>query len=285
MGLALLFPGQGSQTDEMRETVRRYRPDLLEALEEAVGKDVFERAADDTSCAQPAIYCASLATWTMLERPTAELFAGHSMGEISALAAAGAIDEHAGLRLVATRGRLMQEAAEAAPPNGMLAVMVRDRDAVERCAADCGVIVANDNAPQQLVLAGTEEALSRAAAELDTLGMRTMQLPVAGAFHSPVMEPAVTSFRRALRKISFREPTGAVISCVTAEPFDEIPARLLESITSPVRWREVALTLGEHGADEFIEVGPGKVLSGLVRRILPGTTTLTAERAAERANV
>ena len=214
--LALLFPGQGSQTADMRETVERRRPDLLELAFEEVGSDLFERAADGTRWAQPAIYCAALAGAEELragegERGPVEpdFMAGHSLGEITALVAAGAVGADDGLRLVAARGRLMQEAAEETGDGSMTAVRAREgnRETIAEVAAANDVAIANDNAPDQLVLSGALDALDRAEAELKERGVRSKRLPVAGAFHSPLMEPAVEPFRAVVAGIDFAEPS------------------------------------------------------------------------------
>ena len=266
---ALLFPGQGSQTADMRETVERQRPDLLELALEEVGPDLFERAADGTRWAQPAIYCAALAGWRELDTD-GDVMAGHSLGEITALVAADAISAEDGLRLVAARGRLMQEAAETTGDGGMTAVRARDdnRDAIAEVAAEAGVSIANDNAPDQLVLSGAVGALDTAEASLKERGIRAKRLPVAGAFHSPLMEPAVEPFQAAVDAIEIAEPRVAVYSCVTAEPFDDIPQRLVEAITHPVRWFEVLRALDARGVTDFVETGPGRVLTNLVKKSL-----------------
>jgi [acyl-carrier-protein] S-malonyltransferase len=266
---ALLFPGQGSQTADMQETVERHRPDLLELAFEEVGSDVFERASDGTRWAQPAIYCAALAGSEELG-VEADVMAGHSLGEITALVAAGAIGAGDGLRLVAARGRLMQEAAEETGDGGMTAVRARgdNRDAITEVAAEAGVSIANDNAPDQLVLSGAVSALDTAEALLKERGVRGKRLPVAGAFHSPLMEPAVEPFRAAVESIELREPGVPVYSCVTAEPFDDIRERLVEAITHRVRWLEVMRALEARGVTEFAETGPGGVLTNLVKKSL-----------------
>jgi [acyl-carrier-protein] S-malonyltransferase len=269
MATAILFPGQGSQTPEMRETVARERPDLLELALEAVGTDPFARVDDGTAYAQPAIFCASLAGWHALGRPSGDYMAGHSLGELGALVAAGRLSETDGLRLVALRGRLMQEAGEREGDGGMVALL--GRDAAERArglAAACGLAVANDNSPQQVVLSGAREALPAAAAAAEEIGLRAMILPVTGAFHSPMMASAVEPFRAALEAVEVRAGATTVVSAVTAGPFDDVRGRLVEALVSPVRWREVLLTLHELGAGRFVEVGPGRVLSGLAKRTL-----------------
>src|SRR5947209_14162645 len=153
---AILFPGQGSQTSEMRDTVKAVRPELLDAAAEAVGADPFERVGDGTQFAQPAIFCASLAGWDGLGRPLGDFMAGHSLGELAALVAAEAISEQDGLELVALRGRLMQDAGA----GGMLALL--GSGAAEQAgelAEAHGLAVANDNSPQQVVLSGARDAL------------------------------------------------------------------------------------------------------------------------------
>jgi malonyl CoA-acyl carrier protein transacylase len=266
---ALLFPGQGSQTPDMRETVERRRPDLLELARQEVGPDLFERATEGTRWAQPAIYCAALAGADELGVDP-DVMAGHSLGEITALVAAGALGADDGLRLVAARGRLMQEAADETGDGGMTAVRARgdNRDAIAEVAAEAGVAIANDNAPDQLVLSGSLAALDRAEELLKEQGIRGKRLPVAGAFHSPLMEPAVEPFRAAVGEIGLAEPRVPVYSCVTAEPFDDIPERLVQALTRPVRWLDVVRALEARGVTEFAETGPGRVLSGLVKKSL-----------------
>jgi [acyl-carrier-protein] S-malonyltransferase len=269
--VAALFPGQGSQTADMRERVQQARPDLVALAREEVGADPFERADEGTRWAQPAIYCASLAGWTRVADGTRpELMAGHSLGEISALVAADAMSEVDGMRLVSGRGRLMHEAARAAGEGGMLAVLGDERGPVEGIARRLGLTIANDNAPSQVVLSGPSRALDEAAAELSERGLRTRRLAVQGAFHSPAMDPVVKPFRELLEDVEVREPRVPVLSGVSAEPFDDVKRRLAEAIARPVRWREVMGAMAERGARRFVEVGPGKVLTGLVRRTLRG---------------
>ncbi len=264
----MLFPGQGSQTADMREQVERHRPDLFELARAEVGDDLFERADDGTRWAQPAIFCAALTGFDVLrDRVEPDLMAGHSLGEIAALVAADALTTEDGLRLVAARGRLMQQAAEAGQ-GGMLAVRARERAPVERVAEACGLTVANDNAPDQLVLSGADADLGEAEKRLAEERVRAKRLPVAGAFHSPLMEPAVEPFRELVQSTEVRQPRVPVLSCVTAEPFDNVRERLVEAITRPVRWLEVMQGLEQRGATRFVETGPGKVLTGLVRKSL-----------------
>jgi malonyl CoA-acyl carrier protein transacylase len=280
----MLFPGQGSQTADMRDQVERERPDLLELARSEVSDDLFERAADGTRWAQPAIFCAALAGYELLKpRYEADLMAGHSLGEITALVAAEAIDAADGLRLVAARGRLMQEAAEQTGDGGMLAVRVRDRAPVEEVAAQTGLSIANDNAPDQLVLSGAVAALDAAETLLRERKVRAKRLPVAGAFHSPLMEPAVAPFRELVDRVEVREPRVPVLSCVTAAPFASVQDQLVEALTSPVRWTDVLGALRELGATRYVETGPGRVLTNLVRKSLDGVEA-EAPLALEAAN-
>jgi [acyl-carrier-protein] S-malonyltransferase len=269
--LAMLFPGQGSQASDMRDQVERHRPDLLELAQREVSEDLFERADDGTRWAQPAIFCAALAGYEVLkDRYEPDLMAGHSLGEISALVAAGALDADDGLRLVAARGRLMQEAAEETGDGSMLAVRARDRAPVERVAAEAEVSIANDNAPDQLVLSGSLAALDEAERLLGEQKVRAKRLPVAGAFHSPLMEPAVEPFRRIVEQTEVAEAQVPVLSCVTAEPFHDVREQLVQAITHPVRWTDVMGALRARGAERFVETGPGRVLTNLVRKSLDG---------------
>jgi malonyl CoA-acyl carrier protein transacylase len=275
--IALLFPGQGSQTADMRETVERQLPDLLELALEEVGPELFERAADGTRWAQPAIYCAALAGAEELRaegrdgQPVeADVMAGHSLGEITALVHAGSLGAEDGLRLVAARGRFMQEAAEETGDGGMTAVRAREdnRDAIAEVAAANDVAIANDNAPDQLVLSGAVDALDRVELELKERGVRGKRLPVAGAFHSPLMQPAVEPFRAVVTDIDFGDPRVPVMSCVTARPFEDIPDQLVRALTEPVLWLDVVRALDERGVTEFVETGPGGVLTNLVKKSL-----------------
>jgi malonyl CoA-acyl carrier protein transacylase len=277
MTTAILFPGQGSQTPEMRDEVARVRPDLLELATAVVGTDPFVKVDEGTAYAQPAIFAASLAGWHALGEPLGEFMAGHSLGELGALVAAGALDERTGLELVALRGRLMQEAGETAGDGGMVAVL--GAEAAERAselAEAHGLSVANDNSPQQIVLSGRRELLQGAADAAKELGLRALILPVTGAFHSPMMVSAVPRFEQALAAVEIRPAQTTVISAVTAEPFDDIRARLVEALTGAVRWREVMFALQAGGAQRFIEVGPGKVLTGLAKRTLRDVELVSA---------
>lgn len=266
---AILFPGQGSQTTEMRETVAAVRPDLLSLAEQVVGEDPFARVEEGTRFAQPAIFCASLAGWEELGRPDGDLMAGHSLGELAALVAAGCLSERDGLELVALRGKLMQESGERAGDGGMLALLgTGAADHATELAEAHGLAVANDNSPQQVVLSGDRREFGATMAAAKELGLKAMELPVTGAFHSPMMAGAVPEFEAALERAQISSPRVTVLSAVTAAPFEDVRRQLAQALTMPVRWRETLLALHELGGERFIEVGPGRVLTGLVKRTL-----------------
>jgi malonyl CoA-acyl carrier protein transacylase len=262
---AALFPGQGSHTPDMRDLVARVAPDLLERVTDLVGEDPFARVEESTRFAQPAIFCASLAGWDAL-RLEPFVAAGHSLGELGALTAAGVLDRDDALELVVLRGKLM---AEADDTGSMLALVGATEQEAHEIAEHAGVTVANDNAPGQVVLSGARDALKLAEEDARDHGRRAIPLDVAGAFHSPLMEPAVEPFRAALDEVELHGERFTVVSCSTTGPFTDVRAELASALTSPVRWRETMLVLHEAGARRFIEVGPGKVLARLGKRILP----------------
>jgi malonyl CoA-acyl carrier protein transacylase len=260
----VLFPGQGSQTPEMRDLVAERAPDLLERCVALVGEDPFPRAGESTRFAQPAIFCASLAGWDALDLEAAA-GAGHSLGELAALAAAGIFERDDALRLVVLRGRLMAEADHA---GAMLALLGASDDETRAIADAAGVTIANDNAPGQVILSGPRERLETAEEAAREYGRRTMPLDVAGAFHSPSMEPAVEPFRAALDETEVHDAEFTVFSSATTKPFTDVRAELTDVLTRPVRWRETMLAMHEAGGRRFVEVGPGKVLARLGKRIL-----------------
>ena len=242
---ALLFPGQGSQTPDMRDVLAEFRPDLLEAVSSAVGEDPFPRAEDSTRFAQPAIFCASLAHWEAKGKPMGELLAGHSLGELAALVVAGSLAEHDALELVALRGALMDDAGEQAGDGGMLALLGSGAaDHAAELASAHGLALANDNSPQQVVLSGACSSLPAAASAAEDLGLRAMTLPVTGAFHSEMMRQAVP------RLVGEARHEAAAVVELTHDPRDARVCR--------------------------VEVGPGRVLSGLAKRTLRGVELVSA---------
>lgn len=265
----------------MRDPVAARRPDLVELASEVVGDDPFERVDDGTRYAQPAIYLASVVSWEKLAESgfAADVVAGHSLGEVAALVAAGVLSAEDGLKLVATRGRLMQESGERAGDGSMLALL--GTGAAERAAQVAephGLTVANDNAPNQVVLSGSRGAFDEATVTAKGLGLRAVPLPVTGAFHSPFMAEAVPEFQAALAQIDFKPARIEVVSSTTTAPFDDVAARLADALTLPVRWRETLVALQQGGATRFVEAAPGKVLTGLVRRTLSDVEAKTADQ-------
>lgn len=279
MRVALLFPGQGSQEPDMGELVERERPHLAALARELVGDDPFERMDDGTRFLQPAIFCTTVTLFGLCDECEPVCAAGHSLGELSALVAAGAIDEEDGLRLVVLRGRLMAD-AERRHPGGMIAV--GDATAARDLAGRFGLAVANDNSPRQIALAGDIDALEAALEDARSRRVRATRLPVGGAFHSPAMRPAVAPFTSALAQVKIRATRFPVLSAATAKPFDDVRRRLASALTEPVRWRETVLAMQAAGAERFVEVGPGRVLTGLVRRIAPNAETAVLHGGDDR---
>jgi [acyl-carrier-protein] S-malonyltransferase len=280
---ALVFPGQGSQEDGMRELVADWRPELLDVLEDAVDGDPFADAATSTAAAQPAILATSLAYWHAAGCPRAGFAVGHSLGELTALCVAGAMSEEDAVRLAAARGRFMQMASDEHPGCGMLAVKA-NADAVRDVASECGVTVANDNAPSQVVLSGSAEGLDCAAEMLRGMRIRSKRLPVAGAFHSPLMASAVEPFRAALARVEFAPTACVVYSAIACQPFRDPRSELADSLTSGVRWVETVERLaGEEGVDTFVEVGPGRALTRLIERLADRAPAREVETIHARA--
>lgn len=298
MGYAILFPGQGSQFVGMGAELFDARPDLLgEAADDALGwslRDICLEGPEEeltrTDRAQPALYALAYAVWEvfsdrMTEPPVG--LAGHSLGEYTALVAAGAIDYFAGLRLVAERGQAMAAAA-AMEPSGMAALVGADMDEAEAVAskrrAEGGRLwVANINAPGQVVVAGGADDVAWLGDMAPDLGLRrVMPLKVAGAFHSPFMEPAAARLGRALDAIDFRPPAAPVWANATAQPHGaDIATGLRDQLTAPVRFAESLQNMAQAGAETMIHLGPGDVTAGLARRSVPGTVTAAAEADAD----
>ncbi len=287
---AILFPGQGSQAVGMGAQVMAARPDLVGrhadgilgwSLREVV-EEGPEEALTATDRAQPALYAIAYAIWEELDaavgrRPAAA--AGHSLGEYTALSAAGALSFDEGLALVAERGRAMAEAA-AIEPSGMAALIGVDAETAEgivaeRRATDGRLWVANVNAPGQVVVAGARPDVDWLVEHGRELGIRrVVPLKVAGAFHTPMMRPAADRLTRALDAVTFAVPAFDVYANVTARPMVDPAAQLAEQLVAPVRFSETVQHMADAGIDVFVHVGPGDVTAGLVRRTVPGATTI-----------
>jgi [acyl-carrier-protein] S-malonyltransferase len=288
--LALTFPGQGSQRPGMGSAWTGTPSwGLVDRASAVVGRDVgallLEADADElkaTRNAQLTTFVASLVALDALRAaglPAPDAVAGHSLGEYTALTAAGALSFEDGVRLVAARGEAMQGAADARPGT-MAAVLGLDIDAVDgACEGVEDAWVANDNAPGQVVVAGTSAGVEAAGAAAKERGAkRVMPLPVGGAFHTPLMAPAADGLRAALEGVAFADPEPAVVANVDAAPHasaDEWPALLADQLCRPVRWRPTLEHLGSGGSITVVEVGPGGVLTGMAKRTLRDATTLS----------
>jgi len=288
MRTAWLFPGQGSQIVGMGKALAERFPLAAQTYDEAsdaLGMDLRalcregpQPELDRTANAQPAILVTSIAALRVaLEAglPADDpLCLGHSLGEFSALVAAGALTLADAARLVRRRGELMQAAD---PSGGMAAVIGLDADAVERAIADTGLVVANDNAPGQVVVSGPLAAFDVAIAALKAAGAkRVLPLRVSAAFHSPAMRPVAPELRRAIAATPFSALRYTVIANVDAEPHEhasEFPELLEKQVWSPVRWVASMRRAHGEGATHFVEFGAGTVLTGLAKRIVPEATT------------
>jgi [acyl-carrier-protein] S-malonyltransferase len=268
---ALLFPGQGSHAEGMEEPYRDH-PTLERGLE-LLGYDPFERLSEGTRYQQPALFLCSIAAWEQWreeadEEDEARAAAGHSLGEYAALVAAGALAFDDAVRLVDERAAAMADAGEL-HAGGMVALLGGDPRGVRALATRLGLVVANDNAPGQLVLSGPVEAVAEAEeVARDEAGARARLLDVTGAFHSPLMEPAAERLRAALEATPVGELRIPVYSNGTAAPFVDVRGELSENLLRGVRWRETLLAMRTAGIERFVELGPGTVLTGLVKRTL-----------------
>ena len=284
MSKAYIFPGQGSQFPGMGKALYERSQEAREMMDKAGGilgfpiTDIMfgddAEALKATRVTQPAIFIHSvvLALCSGLETPA--MVAGHSLGEFSALAVAGAMDFEDALRLVSLRASAMQRCCEEVPGT-MAAIINLPSETIEAICATCTglVIPANYNSEGQVVISGEADAVREACAKMKEAGAkRALPLAVSGAFHSPLMEPARLELAEAIDKTPFREPVCPVYQNVTALPSTDpevIKDNLLRQLTSPVRWTQTVQNMVADGADSFLEIGPGTVLQGLVKRIAP----------------
>lgn len=277
--IAFVFPGQAAQRPNMAAAwADTPHTRVFEQVGRAAGRDIAALADDADACAasteiaQPAIYATSMATFDALVAAgvTPHVVAGHSLGEVTAAAAAAVFDRPDAAALVAERGRAMGEACAATP--GAMAALVRlDDDQVERLVRATDISIANTNAPGQTVISGDPDAIAHLAEPVRDLGGRLMPLQVEGAFHSPAMTPAMVRLDAALRRTETRQPSIPVVSGTDGLPrfgADAVTSALVDGVLAPVRWVDVQYSLAAL-ADVVIEVGPGEILKGCAKRTIP----------------
>ena len=290
-GVAYVFPGQGSQAVGMGRDLFDHSPAAHAIFEEAdrildmpISKLCFEGPVEEvlkTVNVQPAVLTVSIACLKAAQEtgglPSPVFAAGHSLGEYTALIAAGAISFSDGLRLVRERGRLMQTAGEQ-NPGGMLALLGAELQAAEEFCVQTGCHVANINCPGQIVISGSLEAIGKAHETARIRNIKAVPLRVSGAFHSPLMEPALPGLQAALASVPLKDPAVPVISNVTAEPImsaNRIREELIYQLNHRVQWQKSVEYMASAGVTTFLEIGPGQVLSGLIKRTSPAARTLS----------
>ena len=282
MSKSYVFPGQGAQKPGMGKDLYESNArakELFEKANEILGYRItdimFEGSEDDlkqTKVTQPAVFLHSVITAFCMEDFKPDMVAGHSLGEFSALVACGCLSFEDGLRLVYARAMAMQACCEKVPGTMAAIINLPDETIEKVCSEIDGVVVpVNYNSPGQVVISGEVEAVKEACARLKEAGAkRALPLAVGGAYHSPLMEPARVELAAAIEKAEFKTPCCPIYQNVDAKPYTdpvEIKKNLLAQLTSPVRWTQTVINMINDGAEEFVECGPGTVLTGLIGRI------------------
>ena len=289
--VAFVFSGQGDQFPGMGQKLPRTVFDLCDRIRPGTSRQCFEGTPEElkrTDNTQPCLYAVEQAGVHALENVGIhpDAVAGFSLGEIAAAACAGLYDLETGFRLVTERGRLMQAAADA-KLTAMAAVLKLTNAQVEAlCAAHPGLYPVNYNCPGQVTVSGLADRLPDFLAEVKAAGGRAIPLKVAGAFHSPYMEEAAAKFGRLLDTVSFAKPRIPLYSDLTAQVYGDDPRMLLsKQICSPVQWEALVRNMIADDVDTFIEVGPGRTLTNLIRKINPGVIAMTLNEKLEEAHV
>ncbi len=295
---AFIFPGQGSQAVGMAKDLFENSveaKEMIQMADDAIGMKLShimfngpEENLKQTENTQPAIFLHSVVLASIIRTINADMAAGHSLGEYSALVYAGAVQFYDAVKLVRTRGVAMQKAGTKFPGSMAAVVGLESDKLIEVCktASESGIVqCANFNSPGQIVISGSVEGVKKAMELAKQSGAKLVkELVVSGAFHSPLMEPAIQELQSKLDETNFynaKIPVYANVSAMPVQDKEEIKSLLIQQLTAPVRWEETIKNMIQDGADEFIEIGPGKVLQGLVKRIDPNVSVSGIEKYSD----